>query len=213
MAKERDHLRSGGRPLRPPQQILKDLRRLRVCVFHPRDRDGEELTRQLERIGCQVQAFWPPLPEPPAATDVVFAAVNPNMVRHDFAWCDREDAPSVIAVVAYENPTIIEMVLRIGAKAVVASPIRSFGILSALVLARELTNTLIKQHKRIMQLEAKLSGIRVVSEAQEILCRQRGITKEEAYRVIREQAMSKRVTAEEIAAAIINSNEILSFKA
>jgi AmiR/NasT family two-component response regulator len=189
------------------------LRSLRVCVFHPHDRDGEELTRQLERIGCQVQAFWPPLPEPPAGTDIVFIAVNPNMVQHDVAWCDREDGPSVIAVVTYENPTIIEVVVRIGAKAIVASPIRSFGLLSALVLARELTGALKKQRKRITQLEAKLSGVRVVSEAQEILCRQRGITKEEAYRVIREQAMSKRVSAEEIASAIINSNEILSFKA
>ena len=38
-----------------------------------------------------------------------------------------------------------------------------------------------------------------IAEAQEILCAQHGISKEEAYRVIRDQAMQKRVTAEEIA--------------
>ena len=193
-------------------QILKDLRSLRVCVFHPHDQDGEGLTRQLERIGCQVQAFWPPLPEPPDGTDLVFIAISPNMINHDFAWCDGEDAPPVIAVVTYENPTIIEAVLRIGAKGVVASPVRSFGLLSALVLARELTSDLKGQRKRIARLEAKLSGIRVITEAQEILCLQRRITKDDAYRLIREQAMSKRVTTEEIASAIINANEILSYK-
>lgn len=193
-------------------QILKDLRSLRICVFHPHDQDGKGLTSQLERIGCQVQAFWPPLPEPPAGTDLVFIALNPNMINHDFAWCDGEDAPPVIAVVTYENPTIIEAVLRIGAKGVVASPVRSFGLLSALVLARELTSCMKKQRKRIVQLEVKLGGIRMINEAQEILCRQRGITKEDAYRVIREQAMSKRVTTEEISSSIINANEILSFK-
>ncbi|HCE08225.1 MAG TPA: ANTAR domain-containing protein [Oxalobacteraceae bacterium] len=193
-------------------QILKDLRSLRVCVFHPHDQDGKGLTSQLERIGCQVQAFWPPLPEPPAGSDLVFIALNPNMINHDFAWCDGEDAPPVIAVVTYENPTIIEAVLRIGAKGVVASPVRSFGLLSALVLARELTSCMKRQRKRIVQLEVKLGGIRMINEAQEILCRQRGISKEDAYRVIREQAMSKRVTTEEISSSIINANEILSFK-
>jgi len=134
------------------------------------------------------------------------------MINHDFAWCDGEDAPPVIAVVTYENPTIIEAVLRIGAKGVVASPVRSFGLLSALVLARELTSCMKRQRKRIVQLEVKLGGIRMINEAQEILCRQRGISKEDAYRVIREQAMSKRVTTEEISSSIINANEILSFK-
>lgn len=212
MDKGRKHASPSVPSFRAIPQILKDLRSLRVCVFHPHDQDGEGLTRQLERIGCQVQAFWPPLPEPPDGTDLVFIAISPNMINHDFAWCDGEDAPPVIAVVTYENPTIIEAVLRIGAKGVVASPVRSFGLLSALVLARELTSDLKGQRKRIARLEAKLSGLRVITEAQEILCLQRRITKDDAYRLIREQAMSKRVTTEEIASSIINANEILSYK-
>ena len=212
MGKDREQARPGAALHRAIPQILKDLRSLRVCVFHPHDQDGQGLTRQLERIGCQVQAFWPPLMEPPVGTDLVFIALNPDMINHDFAWCDSEDAPPVIAVVTYENPTIIEAVLRIGAKGVVASPVRSFGLLSALVLVRELISDLKKQRKRIARLEEKLGGIRMISEAQEILCRQRSISKEDAYRVIREQAMTKRVTAEEIASAIVNANEILSFK-
>ena len=39
----------------PPQ--LKELRTLRVAVLHPDDADGRQLTQQLQRIGCQVQAF------------------------------------------------------------------------------------------------------------------------------------------------------------
>ena len=200
---------SAGRAI---PQMLKDLRALRVCVFHPRDTDGEGLTKQLERIGCQVQAFWPPLKVLPTGCDLVFMALLPDLLDSDFAWCEVEDGPTVIAVIAYENPTIIEAVLRIGAKATIASPVRSFGLLSALVLARDLGGTIKKQKKRIVQLETKLTGARQISEAQDILCNQRGINKEEAYHAIREQAMNKRVTAEEIASAIINANEILSFK-
>ncbi len=200
------------RAVREAPQILRDLRSLRVCVFHPRDQDGEGLTRQLERIGCQVKAFWPPLPSLPDDVDVVFMALSPDMVDADFAWCQVEDGPPVIAVITYENPTIIEAVLRVGAIATVASPVRSFGLLSVLVLARDVHSTLRKQKKRIVQLEAKLQGVRQIAEAQDILVAQRGITKEEAYHVIREQAMQKRVMTEEIARAIINANDILGFR-
>lgn len=213
MAKANAEVRPALSAGRAIPQLLKDLRALRVCVFHPKDEDGEELRCQLERIGCQVQAFWPPLPTLPSGCDFVFMALSPDLLDSDFNWCEGEDAPPVIAVITYENPTVIEAVLRIHAKATIASPVRSFGLLSVLVLARELKSTEKKQKKRITQLEAKLSGVRQIAEAQDVLCKQRNISKEEAYQLIREQAMNKRVTAEEIAVAIINANEILSFKA
>lgn len=212
MVKSGTLLRSGMRVAREVSHILRDLRSLRVCVFHPRDQDGQGLTRQLERIGCQVQAFWPPLPELPEGVDVVFMAVSPDMADVDFGWCQIEDGPPVIAVIAYENPTVIEAVLRVGAIATVTSPVRSLGLLPVLVLARDLHGTIRKQKKRITQLEAKLQGVRHIAEAQDVLSLQHSITKEEAYHIIRAQAMQKRVTAEEIAQAIINANEILSFK-
>lgn len=212
MVKPKTFVRSGIRVVREVPQILRDLRSLRVCVFHPRDQDGQGLTRQLERIGCQVQAFWPPLPQLPEGVDVVFMALSPDMLDAEFSWYLVEDGPPVIAVIAYENPTMIEAVLRVGAIATVASPVRSFGLLSVLVLARDMHGEVRKQKKRIAQLEAKLQGVRHIAEAQDILSIQHGITKEEAYHVIREQAMQKRVTSEEIARSIINANEILGFK-
>lgn len=212
MVKSKTLVRSGMRVVREAPQILRDLRSLRVCVFHPRDQDGQGLTRQLERIGCQVQAFWPPLPTLPEGIDVVFMALSPDMLDADFSWFQVEDGPPVIAVIAYENPTIIEAVLRVGAIATVTSPVRSLGLLPVLVLARELHDTIRKQKKRISQLEAKLQGVRQIAEAQDILVVQHGITKEEAYHIIREQAMQKRVTAEEIARSIINAKEILGIK-
>jgi AmiR/NasT family two-component response regulator len=100
--------------------------------------------------------------------------------------------------------------LRIDAMAFVTSPIRPFGLLSALVLAREIGRERKKLRKRIVRLEEKLGGARKVSEAQDILCRLRGVGKDEAYRIMREQAMAKRMTVEDIASAIINANDILS---
>jgi len=189
---------------------LKELRLLRVAVLHPDDTDGRQLTQQLQRIGCQVQAFWPPVPALPEGIDVVFLAVQPEISQMEFDWTKAENAPTCIAVVNYENPTIVDTVLRLGAKAVLPSPVRSFGLLSALVIARTVNGEIQGQARRIRKLEVKLNGARSIAEAKSILMRTRNVTELQAYDLIREQAMSKRVTTEDIAAAIVNANEILS---
>ncbi|MDI1340465.1 MAG: ANTAR domain-containing protein [Polaromonas sp.] len=198
------------RAVRTTPPLLKDLRTLRVAVFHPDDADGRQLTQQLQRIGCQVQAFWPPLPALPVGIDVIFLAVRPESMDTEFEWLKGEDVPTVIAVVTYENPTIVETVLHIGAQAVLPSPIRSFGLLSALVVARCVHRDMKRQARRLRKLEAKVLGVRQIAEAKSILVRTRQITEDAAYDLIRDQAMSKRVTTEEIAAAIVNANEIMS---
>ncbi|MDZ4255705.1 MAG: ANTAR domain-containing protein [Sulfuritalea sp.] len=195
---------------RSTPELLKDLRSLRVAVFHPRDNDGEQLIRQLQRIGCQVQAFWPLPAELNEPFDVAFLAVNPETIVLDLPWIKSEDAPIRVAVVNYENPTIVDGMLRLGASAVIATPIRSFGVLSTLILARQLAGDLRQERKRVIKLESKLQSIRKITDAKSVLMNSRKISEEDAYAVIRDQAMVKRVTIEEIATAIINANEILS---
>lgn len=191
------------------QRGLRQLRSTRVCVFHPHNRDSDSLILQLQRIGCQAHCFWPPLDAPVEGTDLVFVGLYPDTLNYDYGWCNSDDAPPVVAVVNYENPTIIEAVLRIGAKAVLTAPVRSFGVLSALVLAQQVSADIKRLKKRIVRLEEKVEGVWKIAEAQEILSRQ-GLSKPDAYQAIRAQAMAKRVAVEEIAAAIIAADGILS---
>lgn len=191
---------------------MKSLRSLRVAVLHPQDSDGEQLIEQLRRIGCQVQAFWPLSPELPPGIDVVFLAVLPGIAVPDWALYRSPESPIVIAIVTYENPTVIDAVLKIGAEGLIASPVRSFGLLSALVLARQLAQRVRSLARQTRRLEQKLEGIRKTSEAKSILMQTRGLNEVDAFRLMREQAMAKRVTIEEIADAIVNANEILSYK-
>lgn len=193
-------------------RLLRNLRSLRVIVFHPSDQDGEEIIRQLQRIGCQVKAFWPPLDKLPEETDLVFLAVRPEAIEQDFAWLNAEDTPPLIAVVNYENPTVVEAVIKVDAHGVLASPVKSFGLLTSMVIARQLAAKEKEQAKHIERLDQRLSGIRRLTKAKTILMETRNISEDQAYEIIREQAMSKRVTTEEIATAIINANEILGFK-
>jgi AmiR/NasT family two-component response regulator len=108
--------------------LLRQLRSLNVCVFHPEDQDGQEIIGQLHRIGCRVQAFWPALDKLPADVDLVFLAVRPEVLSIDLPWLRREGTPPVIAVVTYENPVLVEAVLALDAYGVIASPVKSFGL-------------------------------------------------------------------------------------
>ena len=192
----------------PPQ--LKELRSLKIAVIHPDDADGMQLTQQLQRIGCQVQAFWPPVQVLPAGIDIAFIAVRPDTIGLHFAWALHEDAPTVIAVVTYENPTIVDAVLALGAQSVLPSPVRSFGLLTALVLARETHKEKRSLSRRLRKVEAKLLGVRHLADAKAILMNAHDILETQAYELIREQAMSKRTTVEEIAATIVHASEVLS---
>lgn len=192
-------------------RLLHDLRTLRVAVYHPQDRDSEGLLLQLARIGCHVQAFWPPASAPPEGIDLVFLAVHPNIALP--AWASARDTrrPIIIAVVTYENPTVIEAVLKLGVESVVTSPVKAFGLLATIVVARQINhqhNLLVKQNQRA---EGKLLGMRLVLEAKMILMDAKRISEEDAYRLMREQAMVKRVTVEQIARTIVDVHKMVPF--
>lgn len=193
-------------------RLLRDLRSLNVVVFHPDDADGQELIAQLRRIGCRVKAFWPPRERLPEDADLVFLAVRPEVASFEPGWVKREESPPVIVVVNYENPTMVESVLRMNASGVVASPVKSFGLLTAIVVARSQAERERDRLRYISKLEQRLASQRKLAKAKTILMQTRAVSEEEAYRLIREQAMTKRVTTEEIADAIINANDILSFE-
>jgi len=205
-------------PAAPPKSVratpalLRDLRSLQVVVFHPDDADGHELISQLHRIGCQVRAFWPPQERLPEDAGLIFFAVRPDALAVELAWLRRDPVPPVIAVVNYENPITIEAVLRLNAIGIVASPVKSFGLLSAAVVALAQAERNQERERYVTKLEQRLSGLRKLAKAKTILMLSRAIGEEEAYRLIREQAMTKRVTTEEIADAIIKANEILAFE-
>lgn len=191
-------------------RLLRDLRSLQVVVFHPDDADGQELLGQLRRIGCQVKAFWPPQDRLPDDADVVFFAMRPEVLSLEPAWARRDNPPPVIAVVNYENPSTVESVLRINAQGVVGSPVKSFGLLTSIVVAVAQAERHRERDKYVAKLELRLAGLRKIAKAKTILMQTRNVTEEEAYKLIREQAMSKRLTTEEIADAIIRANDVLS---
>lgn len=194
-------------------QILKDLRGLRVHVIHPPDEERGSLVEHLRRIGCMVEITWPVPADWPAA-DIVLLAIEqdtrPEIAR--LLKSDPDARPTLIAIVGYENPSTLQLVLESGAVAVVERPIRPFGLLTNLTIARSLWLEREEARRRVAKLERKLSGIQKIQKAKTILMESQGLSEEEAYQSIRRQAMAKRVPMEDMALAIINASELLNFR-
>lgn len=191
---------------------LKDLRSLTVAVVHPPDPDCQTILEQLARIGCRTELVWPPEKGLPPKVDVVFAGLffdSHEQVRSMMRKIDRP-APALICVVDYENPAMLEIVVDIGAVAVTSKPVRSFGIMTNMVVARANQQRQDALRDRAAKLEKKLSGQKQIASAKSILMKVQGISEEDAFDTLRKQAMSKRCSIEDMAEAIIKANDLLS---
>ncbi len=183
-----------------------------VAVVHPEDQDGALVLQQLRRIGCKTEAIWPPPKALPAGIDVVFAGISRDTHSALIKMLRKSDGtpPAVIAVIDYENPAMLQLVVEIEALAVISKPVRPFGILTNLAVARNAWLAMGEHTQRIKRLEERLSAQRNVAKATAIIMEVQRIGEQEAYRTIRSQAMAKRASIEEMAIAIINANDLLS---
>jgi two-component system, response regulator PdtaR len=190
------------------RRLIEDLRGARVLVIHPRDAEGEALIDQLKRIGCNVRGVWPPPSAIPHDVDTVLQLIESSEDTIFPASSDHQSL-TLVAIVDYENPTILKRLLDSNAHGVVNKPIRSFGILSSLVLARSLRGYTRRLEGKVHKLEETLKARRDVDKAAKILVRLKKISEFDAYELIRQQATQKRLTMAEIAVSIISAQETL----
>jgi AmiR/NasT family two-component response regulator len=189
------------------RRLLDELRGARVLVVHPQDTEGEALIDQLRRIGCKVSGMWPPPRELPRDVDTAFVLVEAGETPA-LAASVSEDGPTFVAIVDYENPTMLKRLLDSNAHGVVNKPIRSFGILSSLVLARSMHGYTRRLEKKVQKLEETLKARRDVDKAVKILVELKKISESDAYELIRQQATEKRLSMAQIAVTIVGAQDV-----
>jgi AmiR/NasT family two-component response regulator len=191
------------------RRLIEDLRGAQVLVVHPRDAEGDALIGQLKRIGCNVRGMWPPPAELPDDVDTVFHLVE-TAETPAFIASASEDGPTFVAIVDYENPTVLKRLLDSNAHGVVNKPIRPFGILSSMVLARSMRGYTRRLEGKVQKLEETLKARRDVDKAVKILVTLKKIDEADAYELIRSQATQKRLSMAQVATTIISTQDVLA---
>lgn len=187
--------------------LLRDIRSLRALVIHPQDREAEELIEQLRRIGCKTQAIWPPPVVPPEGFDVIFLAISQDVLQ---VAGERYARHILIGIIEYENPATLDAMIRLGIRAVVTKPVRAFGLLTNLLLARTIESEQTEARKRLAKVEGRLNGLKRVEKAKALLMERNGVSEEQAYGLIRDQAMAKRVSMDSVATAILSASDVFA---
>lgn len=196
-------------------QLLRDIKGLRVLVVHEPDDEGVRLVEHLRRIGCNVEAQWPLPKRMPDGHEVVLISIdqeNRDAILK-FVRSGGEKEPILIGIVGYENPSTLQLVIETGATGIIERPIRPFGLLTNLIIARALWQQQADMQRRIRKLERRLQGVQRIQKAKSILMRQQDLSEDEAYATIRSRAMAKRISIDEMAVAIINADELLNTRA
>jgi len=192
--------------------LISDLRSLNVLVLHPRDADSDDLIQQINRIGCNVESLWPPCDALPGNVDVVFVEIKESIspALEKLLSGRPESRPTVVGIIGYENPSVLQGILDLDVQAVVSKPLRAFGVLSSILMARRIWLARREALANEGKLRQKLEQIQIITEAKFILMRIHGINEKDAYKIIRSHSMTRRTSITEIANAIINADGLLS---
>lgn len=191
------------------RRILDELRRARVMVIHPQDEDCDLLRGHLKRLGCQVKTAWPPPAVLPETVDTVFLSVDDAHEADMVQMLDGTDV-AVIAVVTYESPTTLKSIFDLNAHGVMSKPLRPLGILTQFTLARYRHRFEGRLNAKVRKLEETLKGRRLVDKAIRLLIDEQGMSEENAYRLLRDQATSERVPLSSIAEEIVTAHETMA---
>lgn len=181
----------------------------RVLVLFPPEADGVSLLTQLRRIGCSVEICWPHPAFIDSGIDLIFLWIPPEVEQIEYEWL-HESGPPIISVANFENPTLIDEALRIGVMGILIAPIKASGLLSTIITTLHQFAKNLRNSHRISQLERKILNLKMLEEAKSILMQRQEITEVQVYEMIRSRAMSQRVSVEDIARGIIQSERTLS---
>ncbi|TIL66553.1 ANTAR domain-containing response regulator [Mesorhizobium sp.] len=189
------------------KRILNDLRQAKILVVHPKDEDGAALVDHLRRLGCEVRAAWPPA-SIPADIDTVFVQVGEAPTDAMVSLIEGANA-AVVAIVTYESPTSIKAIIDLNAHGVITKPLRQLGVLTQFALARYRYGYEGRLANKVRKLEDTLKGRRTIEKAVKVLVEMNGVDEETAYKLIRDQATSKRVALVSVAEGILAAQEAM----
>lgn len=188
--------------------FLKELRDLSVLVLHPRDDEGAALMAHLRRIGCAPSQLWP-MPETlPQRVDMLILAIEDQRRAElrRFLRSLPNPAPTILAVVSYENPAILQLVLESGAMAILGRPIKPFGLLANLAIARHHWQQAQDLAREARRFRRKVKGDQMVMRAKTILMAAEGLGEDDAHRILRARAMERRLAIEILAREIVETH-------
>jgi two-component system, response regulator / RNA-binding antiterminator len=192
------------------KSMVQELADLTAIVLAAVDDQTTLLLRELQRYRMRVQQVWPMPTTVPGDADVLFCEYCPDLARR-LPWIPGDARSALVVIVPATESIQAEPLTHATPNAVLPRPFTPNGVLSSLVLARSQFTYERRLRSKIEKLDENLRSMRTVERAKAILMATRQMPETEAYGFIRRQAMDRRVSASAVAAAIVDSFELLGY--
>ena len=190
--------------------MVQELADLSVIIVAPVDDQTSMLMRELQRFRMRVRQVWPMPESVPGDADVVYCEYCPDLARR-LPWIPGDARSALVVIVPVTESIQPEALSHATPNAVLSRPFTTNAVLSSLVLARSQFSYERRLRSKIEKLDENLRSMRTVERAKAILMATRQMPETEAYGFIRRQAMDRRVSASAVAAAIVDSFELLGY--
>lgn len=181
---------------------------LEIIAAVPRDNEGDSLSRELLRTRSRVRRLWPMPARLPEDADVIFCELVPELPQC-LPWVPGQPTAALVVVTSAVQAPDLRLLRNCAPHAVLHRPFTASTVLTSLALARAQFLYERRLRTRIDKLDDTLRAFRSVERAKSILMQTQKLDEEEAYRFIRLQAMKRRVSITAVAAAIVDSHEVL----
>ncbi len=185
-----------------------ELSSLEIIAVVRRDEEGDALARELLRTRGRVRRLWPLPARLPEEADVLYCELLPEL-PHSLPWVPGQPSAALVVVAPAVQMPDLKLLRNCAPHAVLHRPYTSATVLTSLAIARAQFLYERRLRSRIDKLDETLRSFRSVERAKAILMQTRKIDEEEAYHFMRRQAMSRRVSISAVAAAIVDSHDVL----
>lgn len=172
-----------------------------AAILHRPHPTVQALTRQLCAIGLVVTAHWPEFGPCALAADYTFFDADMGYDAQ-FPWAPGAAPMPMIALIGSEAPGRIEWALAQGADAQLLKPVGDNGVFSALLIARNGFEARSSLAAKVDALRSRLAERQTVVRAV-VLLAAHGRSEDEAYAHLRQIAMARQETIEQVARRVV----------
>lgn len=177
--------------------IKTNFRGMRALVVQRDDPNRRALVGVLGKLGLEVEMVEPGAEWGAGHCDLVFFDADEGEGRLP-EGVNNLPLP-YIALIGSEAPSRLGQVVRLECASHIVKPVRHAGVFTALLLAVNAHERWKKTQRRIDLLEQRMAGRRLVIKAVLHLMALCKIDDETAYENLRQEAMNRRVSVEQIA--------------
>lgn len=183
---------------------IPNFRGMHALILHRPDRNTAALETQLQKLGVEVAVHWPSKGPAEVDADVAFFDADRGFDAL-FPWPQGEAPIPLVAIVGSEAPGRLEWMLAQNPTGFIQKPIGSSGAFQALVVGFHLHAERRAWEHRLQTQTDRLKARPLVVRAVLLLMRSQGVGDDEAFRILRSQAMRQQISLEEAAHAVVSS--------